>query len=662
MILKNHIFKLLIAFVIGILIAWNYPVHWVVVFTLWATSLTVTLMITHYGRKLLFFRKGLALALLLTFVFSGALSLRFAHPESQRRHFSNMALKGDQFIGSVKEFEWSDGDFHKLIVAVDHLVQRGKSQKATGDLLCYIECDNYLLPGERILLDVAPQSIENKNNPGGFDAKGYWATQGIYQLAFAESEDFERLESANFFQSFWERSRIAIQSVLQEQLSEASSSLAIALSLGDKSKLSQERRAAFADAGAMHVLAVSGMHVGILLGFLQWIFFKIKPLRQRNRYIYVALVLIWCFAFLTGLSASVFRATMMFTVLSVGQLRGYSFFNLNALFISAFLLLIIDAKTLFSIGFQLSFLAMLGISLFFQPIRNLIESRWKLVNYFWDATALGIAAQIGTIPISLYYFHQFPNYFVLTNLGLIVLTAAALIAVIVLLALSWVPFVVDGIAWLTEWIFAALNGVVKGISALPGAVSTGFSPGILWVVLIYCAVLMVYVGWSKMRRTYFRAGLIIVFILGVFMIYQREKNKSERALVFLNSSVQAVILKEEMQAYCLFESIDDQTKEKMTFTGKGYSKLKGVPVNYIPMENGESFEYQDVKVAVNDDHWRIDHYSHTYRLTDVVKNENEMSEQTTTVSADPSKQNSSLFADFYTDDGAITFCANGKEC
>ena len=662
MIFKNHIFKLLVAFVIGVLAAWNYPVHWVVVFTLWATSVVVTLLITHYGRKLLFFRKGLAFSLLLTFVFSGALSLRFSHPESQRRHFSNVVLKGDQFIGTVKEFEWGSGDFHKLILSTDHLIQRGDSKQITGDLLCYVECKNYLLPGDRLLVDAAPQPITNDNNPGGFDAKGYWATQGIYQLAFAESSDFKRLESANFFQSFWERSRLAIQSVLQDLLSDEASSLAIALSLGDKSKLSQEKRAAFADAGAMHVLAVSGMHVGILLGFLQWIFFKIKPLRQRNSYIYVALIFVWCFAFLTGLSASVFRATMMFTVLSVGQLRGYSFFNLNALFISAFLLLIIDAKNLFSIGFQLSFLAMLGISFFFQPIRNLIESRWKLVNYFWDATALGVAAQIGTIPISLYYFHQFPNYFVLTNLGLIVLTAAALIAVIVLLVFSWVPLVAEGLAALTTLIFEILNGVVNGVSNLPGAVSTGFSPTITWVILMYFFVIVVYVGWSKMRRSYFRAGIIALFLGGIIMIFQREKNKSEKALVFLNTSVEALIIKEPMQAYFLYHKTDGSMEENMKFVGEGYSKLKGVPIDYIAMQRGEKFKYEDVSVTVADQHWNVSHYRNAYLLTDSGTEKNTKYKGLTVISTREKRKSSPHFADYYTVDGAITFCANGKGC
>src|SRR5690554_5649590 len=243
---------------------------------------------------------------------------------------------------------------------------------------------------------------------------------------------------------------------------------------------------------------------------------------------------LWCFAFLTGMSASVVRAVMMFSIMGFGQLMGKKFFGLHAIFASALLLLIFNPLVLFDIGFQLSYLAVLGISLFYQPIVKLFTSSHKIINWFWQGTVIGIAAQIGTVPISLIYFNQFPNYFLLTNIGLLVLAFIAFIGVLVLFISHLIPMLVDALSYLVNLIFDILTYFITWINSLPGEVSTGFTPHILQVALLYIAILFSLYQWQKGNFKKFIFTVLFLFVLSVSLIYNRENNKFKKELIVLN--------------------------------------------------------------------------------------------------------------------------------
>jgi competence protein ComEC len=620
MISKNHVFKILLVFVLGIILARYTHVDWIIAFTIWSFILSSLLIFVYYGRSRYNLRRAVGINILLVFLSSGVLSYSATLTKNIENHYYKHFLPRDKLVGTVVEFEKGAGKYNKIIFSVEHVVNDFRKKSVEGRLLCYVEVTiTNVSIGNRLFLYPQLSPIKNNNNPGEFDAETYWKTQGITEIAFLKEGDVQFLASASYFSSFWFKWREYFKGVISNYVSAENSGVASALVLGDKSSLTQEKRAVFANSGAMHVLAVSGMHVGILLGFLQFIFYSVPFLRKRNLYIYFALFIVWCFAFLTGLSASVFRAAIMFTILAIGQLRGYSFFSLNALLFSGLVLLIIDANYLFNIGFQLSFLAMLGIVFFYKSIRDLIQIKNKWLKYFWDGTAIGIAAQIGTVPISLYYFHQFPNYFIITNIGLLILAGAALISAILLFVFHLVPFVNELIGKLVDFVFYILNSFVSWINDLPFSVSRGFDPSWEHVFLLYLAIIGMLYFSSKRKLLGFRTVSFLLFILSIGLITEREMNKELQELVVFNHYNKTIVLKEKNDMYCFFNEEENSQLEKSEYLVSGYGKKMGCDITYFPIYNSKKVSLGgDVEFVTDKNGWIIKYYDQTICLVDKI--------------------------------------------
>lgn len=547
----------------------------------------------YFGRKVYVFRKWTSVLLLIVFFFSGAFSFQYQQPQSQRKQFEKYFLQGDHILASIKEVDQDSTGYRKMIVEVKAVYKGDKHISVVGDLLCYLKSNEKLRVGDELLISPRISAIQNKGNPGEFDASRYWKLQGIRSSSFLTNQDFILVRQGEGFSTFWEGVRTYFKSILYQYLSPDNTRIAIALTLGDKSVLDQESRSAYANAGAMHVLAVSGMHVGILLGFLQWVFYRIPLLRRRNVYIIFTLIFVWMFALTTGMSTSVFRASLMFSILALGQLRGYSFFSLNALFVSALIILFVDPNALFHVGFQLSFLAMLGISLFFKPLQALIQSRNKLINFFWDGTALGLAAQIGTLPVSLYYFHQFPNYFILTNLGLLLIAGVALISVFILFLVSLIPYLGGLFGQLVDLIFSILEVFISFINNLPGTIGTGYTPQIWWVLTVYILLYQSIRSWHKQKAFRFKINVVLLFILGVFLVVHRELNRSSSSIVFLNDKSNAVLVKSPNHVSCIFQK-ERGNPDKLSRIAEPYLKMMGVnQIDYFGLATDESIQLSE---------------------------------------------------------------------
>jgi competence protein ComEC len=551
-------------------------------------------------------RQSIGIAIILVFFASGGLGYSFRMPDAQRKHFSRHFLYDDEIAVKVIDIDKDTTGYRKMIVHVEAVLSKQKTIPTVGKLLCYISSSD-VETGDQLLLHPKISSIENKNNPGEFDAVSYWRSQGIGHISFIRPDQFEVLHHGSFADQFWMRIRGYLRGVIVDYLSPENIGVAEALVLGDKSGLSSETRAQFANAGAMHVLAVSGMHVGILLGFLRFVFYRIPWMRKRGLFVWFSLIIVWCFAFVTGLSSSVFRATLMFTVLSIGQLRGYSFFSLNALFVSALIILFIEPRELYSIGFQLSFLAMLGISFFFGPLRNLLKSQSKIVNYFWDGLTVGVAAQIGTLPISLYYFNQFPNYFLLTNLGLLVLAGASLIAALLLLSFFWIPYLNDLLGILADFVFTVLNAFISFINELPGTITNGFTPSVIWVCATYAGIISVIYFWNKRALNGFRFTLLFLIVCVVFLTIKRYENSMSREIVFFNNTHKIVLFKEPQKVVCFYDEEIDTSQ--IYFYTQAYGKRKGVETIHLPVQKGmESNVENYFQLSATKNEWIIDYY------------------------------------------------------
>ncbi len=484
--------RLLLPFLFGIMVeCWVGMQQWVA-----PTFLMLLIVLLAYSRKrrTSYARRWwFGLLLQLFFFFLGFSLLAFHDERADPRHFARQASSGSVFLARAYSVEPTARKL-RLLAAVQAIVDSsGALIPATGNLLAYIDIDassRRLQPGSLALLQAPFQEIGPPLNPKAFDYGRYLHFQNIHYQAFVKS--WEKVVQQPSLRSEAQRWRAHCLRILRKYLpTDNEYAVAAALTLGHKSSLPEEVRNAYSHTGAMHVLAVSGLHVGFI-HMLAAFFLGLLPLPGRAwKLARTAAILaaIWGFALLTGASPSVMRAATMFSFLAVGQNLGRYTNIYNTLAASAFALLCIDPYLLFQVGFQLSYLAVLGI-VYFQPkIYRLWYIENRLGDYLWKLAAVSLAAQATTLPLSLFYFHQFPVYFWLS--GLVVVPAAALIltGALLLFALQALPLLAALAGKLLYGLVWGVNALIFLIQSLPGSLLDGAWVGKEGVILLYLALL-----------------------------------------------------------------------------------------------------------------------------------------------------------------------------
>ena len=322
----------------------------------------------------------------------------------------------------------------------------------------------------------------------------------------------DRIES--LFDGFAPRERSVLESLL----------------LGDRRRLSADTRDAFAASGAMHVLAVSGLHVAIIASILVWIVSfgsQRKPkYEHRNRRYFQAIVVcsaLVFYALLTGLSPSVSRSVLMFILLSVGSLIRPLRSRYNDIAASAFIILLVNPLALFHSGFLLSYSAVIAILRFYPSLH--IQSKNRIIWTLWDLVVISLCAQLGTLPWTIFFFHRVSNYFVLTNLGVLPLVEYLLIPTFfVFLLLSPIPFVGPLAGKLLERETWVMNEYVGWIQALPGSSAEVYLNG--WLTAILLAIVVCFMLRGN-KRWWAAAVLTVAFVVGLCIDYKKACRETD---------------------------------------------------------------------------------------------------------------------------------------
>ena len=326
-----------------------------------------------------------------------------------------------------------------------------------------------LKPGQTIIFNSKIDSLNAPKNPFGFDYSQYLQLNGVQGSIFLNSGEWQiDDESVRGIKQHALNMRQKLVDILRNAgLSGNEFGLASTLVLGYKNSIDAEVKQAYMNAGAMHVLAVSGMHVGIVCSVLEFLMTILGGSILLTLKRIIIIVLLWAYAFITGLSPSVLRATVMFTFVMLARLINREISIYNSLAASAFLLLCIDPSLLFKASFQLSYAAVTGI-VFFQPrITRLIRIRNKPLRYVWELTAVSIAAQISTLPFCLYYFERTPVYFWMSNIIVSPGAAVMIFLTMILLAVSPVAILTKIVGFVTSAFAKAMNFMVMSIANLP---------------------------------------------------------------------------------------------------------------------------------------------------------------------------------------------------
>ena len=441
------------------------------------------------------------------------------------------------------------------IVQVDSVKTRGK-------VLLNITKDSLVKPlnvDELLYVKPSFQELNAPLNPHQFNYKNYLVKQGIQQQLFLGNEQFKRLGSQGFsLQGISAKFRNLVQESLKKYNFKPDELAVVnALLLGQRQDISKQLIADYSSAGAIHILAVSGLHVGIILLILNWLF---KPLERLNKGRFIKTVLVvlflWMFAFVAGLSASVVRAVTMFTFLAIGL----SFRRKNiiefSLIASMFFLLIVKPMFLFDVGFQLSYLAVFGI-IWVQPILyKFWNPKLKIVDKFWQLLTVSFAAQAGILPLSLYYFHQFPGLFWMSNLIIIPFLGAILIGGIVIIFLSLIGFLPQFLATIFGFVIAQMNNFVRWISLQEQFLFKDISLSFLMMIASYISIIFLvrFLMESSLKKMiYFLISIVIFQSVFVFETYQ---NKSKTGFIVFHKSRSSVLGIRTGKDFLVYHNLD----------------------------------------------------------------------------------------------------------
>ncbi|MFM7015669.1 MAG: ComEC/Rec2 family competence protein [Bacteroidota bacterium] len=423
-------------------------------------------------------------------------------------------------------------------------VVRVGNNKSSGQVLLYIKKDNTSIKikyGDELMLAMNCKSIENIPY-SNFDYRQYLANKQVYHQAYIKTNEWQLLNHhhGNYFVSLAYHYREKCGVVLKNSLhSQEAIAVASALLIGDDDAIPKSVYQAYTDSGTIHVLSVSGMHVGVIYLLLVTLFGRM----ERNKYLRVIyfilmLVFIWMYSVLSGSSASVLRAATMLTVIIIGKWINGNSPIYNSLVLSMFVLLLYNPFYLTDKGFLLSYLAVYGI-VYLQPK---IISLWKIKNMvgykIWEFTSVSIAAQIMTLPISLLLFGKFPNYFILANWVVIPLSTLAIYLSIAQVVFQKWTIVLSVISYCNEKIICFMDNFLKSLTSIKGAVTNNIYSSTIECILLYCVLLSI-VDWLSTKRygtlILFLFGYALLLVINIFSIVQSLKFTQFESFIHANS-------------------------------------------------------------------------------------------------------------------------------
>lgn len=481
--------------------------------------------------RLLFLKHSIPLLFL-------GLGLASSHLFDHKNHGNHITKAGsfDQYMAIIDSYTESKPKTYKVTAKVLAVKKDNKWQNVTGETLLYFNKEAGAVPkyGEIYVLKNTVREIEAPKNPFEFDYKTYQARKNIFTHQFLREGDFIKageMKGWTLFQ-FANSLNVYTHTVFKEILDTPKQmGVAEAMIGGMKAELDFETKQWYSATGAIHVLAVSGMHVVILFvvlnTFLGLFLNKKKPL-----FLATILILLWSYAIFTGLSPSVCRSTLMFSMIQLGTFFRRDDNPVNTLLLSGIILLTIVPTWLYDVGFQLSYLAVLGIMVIYPKLKTLFYIKWRPVRWVWEISAVSIAAQIFTLPLTLYYFHQFPNYFLLANPIVSLVSTFMLPIGLLLLFVFKIPLLGSALGFIFKWLIDILNYSVYLIAELPNALTTGLSISFTTVLLLFLAIAFVLLFVKNKEIIYIQLIAITCLFLSISGASQLLMQKNQREITF----------------------------------------------------------------------------------------------------------------------------------
>ncbi len=467
----------------------------------------------------------------LSFYFLGICITALHHPDAVSGHFP--LVKGDcKFLVTISKSPVTTKKGVRFIAEVKSYNGSGSWIASRGNLLIYVSGHSKLLHadiGDYYLVSGIVSEISNPGNPSAFDYSSYMLSQGVRYRCFVKSNHLQFVESGEKMNPF--RMAAQLRNQLLVKLKKCFTEnerigVAGALLLGYDEWLDPELERDYAAAGVLHILCVSGMHVGLMYVIMSWLLSLFEKSQVTRPFKYIILIsFIWFYAMVTGFAPSVVRAASMLSFVIGGKWFNHQSTIQNILCASCMVLFVFDPFMIASAGFQLSFLAVCGI-VFVNPLLNRL---WYPENQFIqkckELVSISIAAQLATFPVSIFLFHQFPNYFLVANLVIVPLSTLVMYSGLILMATSDIPWIGTVVQQMTGYFIDLLNYLVKLVSNLPGSTSSGIYITLPETIILYLTIILLIV-WLvyKYIRLFFilLCSIMVLLTLRIHTLYRAD--------------------------------------------------------------------------------------------------------------------------------------------
>jgi len=522
------IIKLTICLITGILIGYYFPFSWKNIFGtifigLLLLYITYLLAINRVKQKiyLAVFTYGITVGI-------GMLLINFHTQKNQLKHYSGQFHTGGHQSVKISIYKKLKPNslYSKFLAKVVTI----NSKKATGKILVNIDTTRQLRVGDVLYVTTVLQEIKKPLNPHQFDFKDYMYKKQVYHQVFLNANNSLKLKNKKTIYGIASVIRNRINNTLVEySVSKENLSVINALLLGQRQDISKETYKSFTKSGAIHILAISGLHIGLLMLLLGLFFKPVSYFKVGEKLIPVLIIIVlWGYAFITGMSASVMRAVTMFSLVTIAMYSNRGTNTYNTLVISAFLLLLFNPFYIFDIGFQLSYAAVFAI-VWIKPLFDKIwVPKYYIPRKLWDVFAVTLAAQFGILPLSLFYFHQFPGLFFISNIVIIPLLGILLAVGILTLVFAYFGWIPNLLFETFDWCISSLVSFVQFISAREDFIFTKIPFNSLNLMSCYVLIIglaLLWKSYSYKRLVFVLSGIICVQL--VFLYNRLDSQKSE---------------------------------------------------------------------------------------------------------------------------------------
>jgi competence protein ComEC len=537
--------RYLIPLIAGIIAAWYFQFSFTTAFAVAAASIFCSLV--HY-----IFRNRIKLSWLFgtsvsfAFISLGVILVQIKQPSYKNdwlgHHYNENDIVSIRLLEPLSEKEKS----YKALGEFLSVKHNEKSISVSGKLMLYFRKDSSapsLHYGSVIITNKPIPLIKNAGNPGGFDYERYAMFNGITHQLFLNNKDYILLTQSkqHGFQKWLYNTKEYILEVIRNNIKGVEAvSVAEALLIGYRDDLDRDLVQAYSNTGVVHVIAISGLHLGLIYWLLLLL---LKPLDKQRKLKWikpvVAISFLWIFSLLTGAGASVVRAAIMFTVIAMGEMAGKKGNIYNSMAVSAFIMLLWNPFLLWDVGFQLSYAAVLSIVLFMKPIYNLVDFTNILLDKGWQLCSVTLSAQILTLPLCMYHFHQAPNLFLITNFVAVPLSSLILFGEILLIAISIFPFLAHWVGVVLSYLLKWMNNFILWVDDFSFAVTDGIMHTPLQTILLYLFITATAIWLLQKNSKALKWSLLCLMLFFGLQSFYLFQTKKQNKLVVYNLSQHA---------------------------------------------------------------------------------------------------------------------------